>query len=342
MAIFTSPFIERIVLSPQTSYNLVPNSTGVWTNTGAKMIRAPGGSKIKADPTLIPNPVKSGTRGMQPGIPGRRTNNTWSLPNVPIIPTGTPSTAPDMDQLLQLIFGQAPTSGAYTLSESIVACIVARFQHLQTALTQQFAIGAIATDWSIEINGDIFTISANGECFWVLDSENFANEDVTGLGGLTAFPLELTSPTVLGALEQGFIGTATFDSNSVAPATFPLVKASIKGKTGNSYTKDPFGTSYPGPPSGGRRSVTTAVTFQDCDSAFLNNLKVKAKTKTPINITYVVGNTAGSIVTIPLKGVQLAVAEYSDEAARVVTAFSDSEASASTISALDELAMAFT
>ena len=339
---FNSPFIERLVLAPQTQFNLVPNSTGVWTNTGAKLLRAPGGCKIKADPTLIANPVKTGTRSMQPGLQGRKSNNTWSLPNVPIIPCGTPATAPDMDILLQSIFGQAPTAGAYTMLDGVViSFILARFQHLQTTLTQQFAIGCVTSDWSIAINGDIFNISANGNCYWVLDSENFANEDTAGKGGLTATPLELSSPTVLGSIQQGFAGTATFDSNASDSTTFPLIAAGIKGKTGNDLSHDVFGTSYGALPAGGRRMISTNCTFQDCDASALNNLKVKAKAKTPMTITYVVGTVSGSICTIVVKGVQLAVPEYTDEAARVVAVFSDSAASASTISAVDEVAITF-
>jgi hypothetical protein len=342
MAQFTSPFVERLVLAPQTVFNQVPNTAGVWTPTGAKMLRAGSGAKLKADPTLITNPVKTGTRSPQPGIAGRRSNNTWSLPATPIIPSGTPATAPDMDLLFQLICGQAPVAGVYSIIDSVVmTCILARFQHLEPTLTQQFGIGALCTDWSIEINGDILTLSANGQFYWVLDSDNFANEDVPALGGLTAFPLELAAPTVLGTLQQGFLGTATFDGDAVDTTTFPLIKASIKGRTGNSYTQDAFGSSYGALPSGGRRMVSTAFTFQDCNTAFLSNLKVAAKSKRPIAITYTVGTVAGSILTIPLKGVQVAGAEYTDEAARVVSAFTDSEASASTISAVDEVGFAF-
>lgn len=342
MAQFTSPFVERLVLGPQAAFNLVPNTAGVWLTTGAKLLRAGGGCKIKADPTLIANPVKTGTRSLQPGIAGKKSNNTWTLPNVPIIPSGTGGTPPDADLLFQSIFGQAPTGSAYTLLDgAIVPFLLARFQHLQPALTQQFGIGCITTDWAIQINGDIFTISANGQCYWVLDSENFANEDAAGKAGLTAFPLELVSPTVLGVLQQGFVGTATFDGNGVDSTTFPLIAAGVKGKTGNDYSHDAFGTSYGALPSGGRRMVSTNATFQDCDTAFLNNLKVKAKAKTPINITYVVGSGAGNVTTIALKGVQLAVPDYTDEAARVVSVFAESAASASTVSAVDEVAITF-
>jgi len=342
MSQFTSPFVERLVIAPQASFALVPNAAGVWTNTGAKLLRAGSGCKIKADPTLITNPMKTGTRSMQPGVSGRKSNNTFSLPNVPIVPSGTGGTPPDMDLLIQSIFGQAPTGSAYTLLDTgIVPFILARFQHLATSLTQQFAIGCITTDWSILFNGDVFSISANGKCFWVLDSENFANEDTTGTGGLTTFPVELVSPTSLGTLRQGFIGTATFDGNGVDSTTFPLLKCEIKGKTGNDYTLDAYGTSYGALPSGGRRMASLAFTFQDCDTAALNNLKVKAKAKTPMTITLVNGTLTGNITTVVIKGVQLAVPEYSDEAARVVTAFSDSQASASTATAVDELNLTF-
>jgi len=348
---FASPFVERLILAPQAAFNLIPETGNLWSNiaTGVQLLRAGSGCKIKADPTLIPNPVKAGTRSMQPGIPGRRSNNTWTLPSVPIIPCGVTLTVPDMDLLFQAIFGQVATAGAYTLADgAVVPFILARFQHGQPTLSQQFAVGCITTDWSININSDIITLSSNGQCYWVYDSENFANEDTVanggckGTGGITAFPVEPTSPGVLGTLQQGFKGVATFDANSVDSVTFPLISADVKGKTGNSYTNDAFGTTYPALPAGGRRMVSTRCTFQETDAAALSNLKVKAKTKTAMNVTYQIGTTAGSIITISLKGVQLAVPEYSDEAARVVTAFSDSDASASTVSATDEIAIAFT
>jgi hypothetical protein len=346
MSQFTSPFVERLVLSPQTTFNAVPQAAGVWTNTGAKVIRMGSGCKIKADPTLIPNPVKTGTRSMQPGIAGRRSRNTWSLPSMPIIPAGVIATVPDQDLLYQSIFGQAAVisspNATYTfLDGTIVPFILGRFQHLQTTLSQQFAIGCIATDWTININGDIITVSSNGQCYWVLDSENFANEVAAGLCGLTTYPVELVMPTVLGALQQGFVGTATFDGNNVDSVSFPLISADVKGKTGNSYTNDAFGTSYPALPAGGRRMVSTRATFQDSDSSSLSLLKTAAKAKTPLTVTYVVGNVAGSTITMVVKGVQLAVPEYSDEAARVITAFSDSDASASAISTVDEFTLAF-
>lgn len=279
---------------------------------------------------------------MQPGIAGRKSNNTWSLPNIPLIPSGTAGTPPDMDLVIQSIFGQAPTGSSYTMLDgSIVTFVLGRFQHLATALSQQFAIGCITTDYAISINTDIFSLSANGQCFWVLDSENFANEDAAGKAGLTAFPLELVSPTTLGVLQQGFFGTCTLDANAVDATTFPMIAAGIKGTTGNDYSHDVFGTSYGGLPAGGRRRITTNVTIQDCDSASLNNLKVKAKAKTPITVVYAVGSGTGNVCTITVKGVQLMTAEYSDEASRVVTVFGESQASASTPNLVDELAMSF-
>jgi hypothetical protein len=342
---FASPFVERIFVIPQAAgaFNLVTNVAGVATMTNAKMLRMGGGTKLKADPALIISPVKTGTRSMQPGIAGRKSNNTFSLPSLPIIPSGTAGTPPDQDLLFQGIFGQAPTGSAYTMLDgAIITFNLARFQHLQTTLSQQFAIGCIVSDWSININADILMMSINGQCYWVLDSENFAAEDTAGKGGLTAFPIEVVTPTVVGTIQQGFTGTATFDGTGVDSTTFPLISASIKGRTGNDYSHDVFGTSYGALPAGGRRMISTSVTFQETDVAALNNLKVKAKAKTPLNITYVInGGGAGNITTIALKGVQLAVPEYSDEAARVVTAFSESQASASTISAVDELAITF-
>jgi hypothetical protein len=341
---FTSPRFERVVIAPQTTFNAVPNGTGTWTNTGAKLLRVPSGTRLTAPPPLIPVPWKTGTRSPQPGIVGRKSTASWSLPAMPVIPSGTGGTVPDSDLLLQGIFGQAPTSTTYTFADSaFVPFCLGRFQHGQTALTQQFGFGCLVGDASFAINGDVFTMSASGPAYWVLDSENFANEDTAGKGGLTTFPLELSSPTVVGTIQRGFVGTATFDANGMDTTTAPLISAGIRIHTGNAYVADAFGVPYPALPVGGERSVGLSATFIDTDGAALNNLKVKAKAKTLMTVTLAIGATGdtGNITTFTIKGVQLNVPDYADDNARVTVTFGESAAHPSAIGVVDELTLAF-
>ena len=336
MSVNTSPRFERVFGQTQTAYQTVPTLS-------MKMIRSVvNGCKMKAAVPLIPVPWKTGTRSLQTGISGRLSGANWSLNNLPVIPSGTPGTPPDMDFLLQGIFGQAPTGAAYSFADATYApfCL-ARFMHGQSGVTNQFAYGCLVNEASFQLNGDVFTMGASGPCYWVLDSENFSNEDTAGKGGLSAFPTEPSNPTVVGTIQQGFFGIATFDSNTMDLTTTPLIAGGIRIRTGNYYTNDAFGSGRPASLLGGERQVSINASFIDNDSAALNNLKTKAKAKTPINVTIQVGTTTGSITTFTIKGVQLEIPDYSDDNARVVTAFGESIAHASTLTAVDEFALAF-
>jgi len=344
---FTSPRFERIIIQPQTAFNAVPNSTGTWTQTGAKLLRMPSGTKITAPPPLIPVPWKTGTRSTQPGIVGRKSTASWSLPNIPVIPSGSAGTVPDADALLQGIFGLAGTISAgvsvtYSFSDSaFLPFVLARFQHGQSALTQQFGIGALVSDFNFSINGDVFTMGASGPLYWALDSENFSNEDTAGKCGLTVYPTEPSSPTVVGTIQQGFVGTATFDGTGLDTTNCPLISCSVRGRTGTTYVADAFGVSYPALPVGGERMISISFGLVDTDASILNTLKTKAKAKTPINISIQVGNVAGSIVTLALKSVQLAVPDYGDDNARVVASFGDSAAHATAVANIDDFSITF-
>ena len=185
-------------------------------------------------------------------------------------------------------------------------------------------------------------MSVSGAAFWVLHSENFASEDTAGKGGLTSFPTELSSPTITGTIQPGFLGVATFDTNGMDGTTAPLISASIRIRTGNMLLMDTFGNTYPAMQMGGERDVSVSCSFMDTDSAALNTLKTKAKAKTPLNVTLQVGTTAGQIATFAIKSVQLNIADFSDDNARVQTSFGDSSAHATAIGNVDDVTLALT
>ena len=341
-----SPRFERVTIGPQATFGTVPNTLGVWTQTGAKLLRSGvNGCKLKAVRPLTPVPWKTGTKSTQPGIIGR-SNATWSVSNLPMILSGTAGTVPDMDVLLQSIFGQAPTTGANVsysfLDTAFVQFVLARFQHGLTGLTQQFAHGCTVEEATFTLNGSVWEMSASGFATWVLDSENFASEDAAGLGGLTAFPLELTSPTTTGNIQTGFLGSATFDSNGMDVSSAPLISCTIKISTGIAPVIDAFGYAYTAMQMGGARSVSMSCTFMDTDSANLSNLKKKAKAATPLNVTLAVGTAAGYISTFNLKSIQLNVPDYADDNARVTVGFGESMAHASAIGNVDDLTLVLT
>ena len=341
---FTSPRFERVTVGPQASWGTVPNAGGTWTNTGAKLIRSGvNGCKLKAIRPLTPVPWKTGTRSTQPGIIGR-SSASWSLSNLPVILSGTAGTVPDMDVILQSLFGQAPvTSGscAYTfIDTAFVPFVLARFQHGLVNLTNQFAHGCLVEEATFTLNGNVFEGSFSGPASWVLDSENFAaGEDTVSKAGLTTFPVELVTPTTTGNIQVGFTGTATFDSNGMDVTSAPLISCSVRIRTGNMLVQDAFGYSYPMMAMGGERGVTVSCSFMDTDQTPLANLKQKAKSKSGINLTLVVGTAAGYIATFTIKNAQLNIPDYADDNARVTAGFGESPAHASAIASVDDLAL---
>src|SRR5262245_7767535 len=106
--------LERLYLQVETTYGQIPNSTGTATVAGSNACR-----HIRAtmdnDVALIERPDKTGTRTMQVGVAGRKFAQ-WSA-EMSIAPNGLAGTAPDMDPLMQMIFGQAggATSGTATI-----------------------------------------------------------------------------------------------------------------------------------------------------------------------------------------------------------------------------------
>jgi hypothetical protein len=346
---FTIPRLERVIIGPQTVLGTVPNTAGVWTSTAAKLLRTGvNGCQMKAAAPLTPVPWKTGTRSTQPGIVGRK-SATWALPSMPVILSGTAGTPADSDILMAAIFGQA--AGAVAAAVSVTygfsdtnfpTFTLARFQHLLAGKSEQFAYGCTVEEASFALNGNVFEMSSSGRAYWALESENFANEDVLGKGGLTAYPLELATPTVVGAIQNGFTGIATFDANVMDPTSAPLIACSLRIRTGTVLYMDNFGNVYASTPGGGERAVSISADFQDSDSAAINNLKVKAKAKTPFNVTLQVGTIAGSICTFNIKSVQLELGNYSDDGARVKTSFGESMAHASAIANIDDVTMVHT
>src|SRR5207244_1430504 len=117
-------------------------------------------------------------------------------------------------------FGQvaatvASTSVTYNLSDSPLSFALYHFRTPST-VTQRIGMGAIVKDATFTLGPDIATLSANGECIWVIDSDNFASLTTAEKGGLTAFPTEPASPVAHGNAVIGFTGAITMDGQTIA------------------------------------------------------------------------------------------------------------------------------
>ncbi len=341
-----SPRYRRVFAQLQTGgFRTVNNTAGTWTNTAAKLVRVPENA-VKMTPVMPKTeiPWLTGTRSRQPGILGRM-GASWSLSNVPLIPSGAAGTAPDIDPILQNIFGQAPTIVASTsatynfLDTGYLPLTILDFPHNIATLTNRMIWGAFVTDFTITFNGNVLEISFNGTGGYLLDSDYFSSEPTVPKAGLTTYPLEVSSPATAGNIIPGFNATVTVDSQVLATK---LRTMTIQGTTGFRVIGDVIADAYGITAVGGTRIMSTTMGFLDDDTAALQDLKQKAKANTNIAFSVAVGNTAGSIVTFTGQNLQLVPQDMVDQSDIVMSNFPQSTFHASAIGNTDDLAISFT
>lgn len=346
---YNSPRFERVFAQGQaTDFRTVNNAAGVWTNTGAKLIRAGvNGVEMDVNSPITEVPWKTGTRSAQAGIFGRKSGR-WALNNLPFIASGTAGTAPDMDVLLGSLFGaigtiSAGVSTTYAFVDTTyVPFSLFSFTHGSVTLTSKYTFGCTPQEATFVMNQNVFELSMNGISVGRSQTDTFATDDTAAKGALTTFPVEPSSPTSVGVIQNGFTGIATFDGTAMNSTTCPLVEAQVRLQTGSDLLQNTFGDQYPAVQVGGLRRVSINVAFADNDAAALINLKQKAKLLTSMNISIQVGTVAGSICSFVMKNFQLVPENYRDEDAWVRTTFGQSFAHASAIGNIDDLSIVIT
>lgn len=346
---YNSPRYYRLYSQIQSGgYTTVNNSTGTWTNSGAQLLRIDQGSYTWGRNAPYSRfPVLTGTRSEVAGIRGRK-NGTWSIRGLPIIPSGAAGTIPDMDTILQNIFGQAATivastSATYSFNDTGNSPLTLLFfNHANTSFTQVYSWGCFVTRWQINFNGPFLTIDLDGFAGWVVDSTGFSATDTQGKAGLTAFPTEPGSPAVLGQPIAGFGAgyTCTIASQSVELKTRAL---SIGGETGWSQVQDVYGSPYPIASIGDTRRMSIQLGALDDDSSALNAIKTDCDTDNATYSTSVVaGTAAGSIMTVLLNSVQFNAFGMNDQGAEISFELPTSYGHASAPGQVNDLTVAFT
>ncbi|MGE5568545.1 MAG: hypothetical protein ACM3S5_05850 [Rhodospirillales bacterium] len=333
---------ERIFLQKETAFGTIPNTSGTATVAGSNCCR-----HIKAALTpevaLLVRQDKTGSRTMTAGVAGRKTGK-WSL-EMSLAGNGAPGVVPDCDPVLAALFGAdgvvvAGTSVTYSLADVIKSFSLWSLR-TPVAVMQRVAFGCVVSEATFQLGQDIATLQANGECVWVLDSVNLATTDTEGKGGLTAWPNTQTiydAAVTNGGIIAGFTGQATFDGNLLAN----IRTATLKIGTGNAIVKDTFGKYYGDTAEGDVRNVSLAFSLYDDDQTGTTNLYQKAIAKTPINVTLQIGTVTGNKWTFTVNGVQLAVPNLDDGQRRWSATFGDSQASGSSLTALDEVSLVIT
>lgn len=322
-----SPRFYRLYSQIQTSaYNVVNNSTGTWTSTGTQLQRIEEGSFTWTRSAPYSRfPVLTGTRSEVAGIRGRKNGPSWSIRGMPIIPSGAAGTVPDIDTILQNIFGAAATivastSATYNFSDAgTFPLSLFFFNHANpSTMSSIYLWGAFVRQWTINFNGPFLTIDLDGFFGWGATSTSFSTIVTQGgAGSLTTFPTEPVSPTTNGQPIAGFGQgyTMTIASQSVELKTRV---ASISGETGWLPIQDVYGSPYPIAAVGDSRRMAIQFSALDDDSTALNTLKTDSEgDNTTYTGTIVAGATAGSIMTSVLNNIQLTTWGMSDQGAVV-------------------------
>jgi hypothetical protein len=341
MSVFSSGPLTRFYFQTQATFNVVPNSTGTWTNTGAKLC-----PQTKADISriveLIASDFMTGTGSMLQGIPGRA-RATGSFSNV-LAPSGVAGTAPNLDPLLTNIFGVstnvAATSQTYTFSDGVCTGLIAAiFDESNSGSTHRFLYGGAMGSATLNYGGNGYVaIDSDGQFVYDLESDNFANEDTTGKGGLTTYPAEPGTPTFVGQSIPAFLSSAaSIGGNS----TVEFVSAQLAINTGRvlRYDGGKYGTAIV---QGRRSAILKSLKMANSNSANLTLLKNLAASKTAVNVSLIQGGTPGYTITTTLKNVQFGDAKISVNGANVDVDFGDSPAHATALANIDDCTIALT
>jgi hypothetical protein len=331
---------QRVYLQLETTFGTIPNSAGTATLSGSNCSRF-----IKVtDLGLVanyPRPDKTGTQSQVVGLLGRQ-SASWTL-SQSLAGNGVPGSPPDCAPILQCLFGQAPTSGGGSVTYALAdANPIPSFSlwdfRTPSTLQQRVVLGAVVSEATFTLGQNVATWSASGTGVWALDSNNYSTQGTVQQGGLSAFPVEPTTPVTNGNAAVGFTGVATFDGNVIAE----MQTATVRVRTGNSVVNDTFGSYYPVLAEGAMRSIGLAFTIYDNDGTGIANIKTKANTQTPITVSLQIGTISGNIWTLTLKNVQVQPPAYDDSRNRFICSFPESLAHASSILVRDELALVLT
>jgi hypothetical protein len=233
----------------------------------------------------------------------------------------------------------------YTFVDAITHFTLWSFRTAAT-LDQRVAHTCVVTEMTFNLNQDVATWQANGDCLWVLRSKDFGVSDVTQKGGLGAFPTEPSAPVTNGNLLPGFAGrfvagqsvaSSTAAGFAAGASTFPTIRnVTVRIQTQNMLVKDTFGSYYATLTEGDVRNISVSFNIYDDDSVATNQLKTYGDNKTPVDLVLNLGTVIGTVHVFYLKNVYLASHVLGDGQLRFDASYGDSRATTTTLSVRDE------
>jgi hypothetical protein len=278
---------------------------------------------------------KTGHRSATIGVKGRGFGS-WTYEGS-LAPSGTAGTAPDFEPLMVAAMGQAPTlTGGqlvYTFLDTPIPSFSMASYRTPSTLNQRIATGCIVKTIMFNFGQDVAEFTAEGDCHNVVESDNFSFATAEEKCGLSVFPPEPSSPVTNGGIIAGFTGLITIDGNAIVRIRNLQVKMDTQGDV----VKDTFGFYYPTDIEAGVRLVTCTFSLYEDDEAAEQALRQVSISKTPVDISAVVGAVSGSIVECDLTQVLLASPTSDDSGLRYVQSWPESRAYGTSITALNEL-----
>lgn len=320
-----------------------PNSSGTATLAGTDAVRHIRLELPGFGGETIVSAAKTGALGRLAGIEGRAGGAAWRA-ELPFQLSGTAGTAPDMDPILEAIFGAAGTDSAgvsvtYALADAVPGLTLWSFRTVggsASNVAQRVAWGAMLDDFELTTAEGELVLRVGGTCSFALPSIGFASFSTAQKGGLSAFPSEPT-PSYAGNIIPGFIGSLTIN----AVNTFSVEQFSVRGRLNRSL-RYAFGSRVPTVPIAGRREISCSFRIFEENVAAVNTMRDLQRSKTAVDVSLVFGETAGYIATFALNGVVLSSETLDDSGTEYILSMADNPASMTNATTADELGLVLT
>jgi hypothetical protein len=216
-------------------------------------------------------------------------------------------------------------------------------------LDQRVGNNCLVQEMTFNLNQDVATWQANGDCFWVLRSDYMSQADNYQLGSLTTYPTEPSAPVTNGTIIPGFTGRfvawqSVASSSAAAFAanawTFTTIRnVSIRIGTANMMVRDTFGSFYSTTVEADVRTITVNFSIYDDDEPQTQQLKAWGDNKTPVDFVINLGTVPGNTWIQYMKNVYLATSVMGDGQLRFDATYADSRATTTSLAVRDEYSL---
>lgn len=203
-----------------------------------------------------------------------------------------------------------PATVTYNLSTALPSVTLYDYWDPITAVSR-IVTGSAVDRLELSVNGDYHEFIFTGPAADLIDSSSF----VSGMGGLTSFPVEPALSPFDYSIVPGHLGEVWLGST---PAQFfTLTAASIEVKNNMDVRNHEFGSSYPRAIAPGMRQVASAFTVFAQDDAQTIGLYAAAKERNLISAMLQLGQQQGQVMGIFLSSVTPEIPNYNDSETRL-------------------------